>query len=192
MKGCRPLTVAEEKKIWEYLCEKNMYREKLLFKVCRLYGLRIGEALALRVKSVTGKYLFIASEKGSDNQTFEVREDIRALAKDLFVWYKSKGVEVVDDMPLFLSQKGRHTKAPMGRNQVANIIRGICTLLGIEGKIGIHSMRKSFVMEMWEKSGHNARETKEYYRGSLNNMAAYIAATEGTPLIATSKSGFDA
>ena len=191
MKGCRKLTREEEQRIDAYLMSIGNMRERVLFGICRMYGLRVEEATALKVRDIKKKYMFIVSEKDSENQTFEIREDIKQQAEKLFDWYRSKGVVVTNDMPLFLSQMGFHTKTPMSRNQIAHIIRGLCNVLGIGGKVGVHSFRKGFAYDIWEKTGHNILESMKYTRHkSPSGFQCYIDTMDGTPLIAELPSFF--
>ncbi len=96
--------------------------------------------------------------------------------------YTNLGIEVNSNTPLFLSRKGNQKS--ITRQQVSQIIRGICKQHEIEGKVNIHSFRKCFVTKIYELTGYNIAETKKYSRHkNLANLDYYIATTEDTNLV---------
>lgn len=186
MKGCRVLEMEEWKLIKELLHQRGWIREEVLYLTSLNFGLRVEESLALRFRDVSGQFLYVVSEKGSENQTFRIDEarGYRQKVFELSDWYEKRGVVIDGKTPLFMSQKGMHIKQAMSRNQVAVILRGICRQLGIQGKVGIHSFRKMYVTRIYELSGRDTKETQKYSRHkNMASLPSYIATTEGTPLI---------
>ncbi len=178
MKGCRVLTDNEIKLVLNELG----VRDRLLFLTCLTFGTRISEALALTFGDVAGSTLYIRSSKGSETQGFPVPDSYRAAVEELKNWYTEKGIPVTDNLPLFLSQKGRNKS--ITRQLASHVIKKVARKINLDGKINTHSFRKSFVTKIYELTGYNIAETKAYSRHkSLVNLEYYIKTTESVDLV---------
>lgn len=178
MKGCRVLEHNEIKKI---LTGINI-RERALFLTCLTFGTRISEALALKFADVTGIYLHLKSSKGSENQSFSIPESYRAVIEQLRSEYLSKGINVSEQTPLFLSQKGKNR--PITRQLASYTIRRIADTLHLGGKVNTHSLRKTMVTKIYELTQFNIVETLSYSRHkNLSNLQYYIRTTGKTDLV---------
>jgi integrase len=177
MKGCRVLTDSEIKKILKSL---NI-RDKVLFLTSLTFGTRISESLSLNFGDVKGKYLYLNSMKGCENQAFPIPESYRKIIDKLKAYYQSRGIMPDDQTPLFMSQKSK-TQRPMSRQLAHNILKkATCEL---EGKINTHSFRKSFITKIYQMTNFNIAEVRQYSRHkSMNNLMYYIATTEENTLV---------
>lgn len=182
MNGCR---VLDKDEVAAILAELNP-RDRLLVLTGLTFGTRIGETLALTFGDVAGDFLYIRSEKGSRNTTFEIPADYRAAVAALHVWYQERGVEVTDRTVLFRSQKG----GAITRQASSAIIKATCHRLGIGGKVNSHSFRKCFVTAVYELSGRDIAQTKHYSRHkSLASLDHYISTTQTTGLVSALRWG---
>lgn len=178
MKGMRVLTDGEIKLILNELC----VRDRTLFLTCLTFGTRISEALSLTFADVSGATLYIRSSKGSETQGFPVPDAYRRAIDELKGWYCEKGIMVSENLPLFISQKGRNKS--ITRQLASNVIKNIARRLKLDGKVNTHSFRKSFVTKIYELTGYNIAETKAYSRHkSLVNLEYYIRTTEKVDLV---------
>ncbi len=179
MKGCR---VLEQSKVVALLANLSP-RDRLLVLTGLTFGTRISETLSFTFGAVEGRYVHIASAKGSDNVSFEVPARYHADVEALRVLYLDQGREVTASTPLFLSRKGDN-KA-ITRQQASEVITAACARLGIDGKVNSHSARKTFVTRIYAMTGKDIAETKKYSRHkSLANLDYYIGTTDDLSLVA--------
>lgn len=109
-------------------------RNLLLFNLGINSGLRVSDILALDVKDVKEKtFIELREQKTNKYKQFPINEKIQADIKDFI---QNKGIEE----PLFLSQKDNR----LSRVQAYKILRKAAQKVGIEVKIGTHSLRKTF------------------------------------------------
>jgi integrase len=179
MKGCRVLSDEEIKIVLNLL----KIRDKALFLTCLTFGTRISEALALTFGDVSGKYLYLESSKGSENQSFPIPNSYRKVIDELKIYYESKGYIVDNNLPLFISQKGK-TSNPMSRQLAHTLLKKVARSCGLEGKVNTHSFRKSFVTKIYKMTGFDIALVRQYSRHrSLNNLQYYIGTTEEANLV---------
>lgn len=120
-------------KVERYL-EKQSTRDHLLFVFGTNSGLRISDIVALNVGDVRGKnYIQIVEKKTGKYKKFPLNDKL----KNLIAGYV-KGKR--DKEPLFKSLWGRR----YNRITAYYMIRDACKKVGLEEKIGAHSMRKTF------------------------------------------------
>jgi integrase len=178
MKGCRPLSRGEIKKI----IEKLNIRDKLLCLSGLYFGLRISEILQLKFRDISSEYISIKSKKNSENVTFQIPLNYRLAVKALEGSYKRAGVIVTPDTYLILSREGENR--PIHKGHACKLIKKVCKELGIEGKVNTHSFRKSFVTEIYRQTGKDIAETKKYSRHkNLSNLDYYIGTSTNLDLI---------
>lgn len=176
MKGCRSLS---ENEVSGILADMGS-RDRLLMMTGLCFGTRISESLSLTFGDVSGEYLYIKSAKGSDNAAFPIPEEYRRDLATLKAEYLSKGIDVTDATPLFLSKFG----VAMSRQAASQIIKATCERLGIGGKVNTHSLRKTFVTKIYNMTGFDIAQTKVYSRHkNIGNLDYYINTTKETDLV---------
>lgn len=151
MRGCRPLTQREVKKIVKVWNDHNP-RNKALFLLGLYSGLRIKELLSLKVKDIyngneIATYLYIERRnmKGKkEGKQVILNERARQVIADLLKAYDYK-----PDDYLFLSQKG---KGMLTRQQAWNILRSAFKKANVQGKVACHTLRKTFADRIYENS----------------------------------------
>ena len=112
----------------------NNKRNLLLFNLGINSGLRVSDILALDIKDVKDKtFIELREQKTNKYKQFPINEKIQ---KDIRDFIRNKEI----DEPLFLSQKDNR----LSRIQAYKILRKAAQKVGIEVKIGTHSLRKTF------------------------------------------------
>ena len=179
MKGCRFL---DEKEIKKMLRVANQPMK--VFILTGLYfGTRVNEALQFTFKDFEGKTIRINSSKGSENIVFDIPKKLKAEITKLKRYYAAKypSYKLNEVTPVFLS---RQTKKSLTRQQISLNLKEIQAKTGIEGKIGSHSFRKSFVNRIYELTDKDLIQTKVYSRHkNLSNLEYYIKSSNETTLI---------
>ena len=128
------------KKIENVLRKQNM-RDLLLFTVGTNCGLRISDILNLNVGDVRGKnYISIVEKKTGKYKRFPINSKLKPMFEEF-----TKGRD--SDEPLFLSV----FKNRLERTQSYRIIRDACRTVGIDYKIGTHTLRKTFGYHHYKK-----------------------------------------
>jgi site-specific recombinase XerC len=164
MKGCRSLTDGEQAQILQSFVGLYAHRDRALFLLGRYTGGRISQLLYLKVGHVYQHEQLIdvlyfprSSRKGKrEGQAMplhpKAKEGLRLWLDDLGRW------DLLDPrLPLFLSRNrtADGLLKAVSRVHVYRIQQQVYHALGLTGKLGTHSMRKSFARHVYEKSGHN-------------------------------------
>jgi integrase/recombinase XerC len=123
--GTNYLTEAEEKVLFNFMKnrkDKQAERDYVLLKLCRMTGLRRGEALALNICDVMGKGQIEVNEriaeKGAIGEVYlpiEMQDILKRFLKLKREWKES----LEDNAPLFVSKKGGRL-SPRSFNDVMN------------------------------------------------------------------------
>jgi integrase/recombinase XerC len=149
------LTEAEEKKLFSFLrglkaCQAE--RDYVLLKLCRLTGIRRGEALALNVGDVIQKDRLVIderiAEKGATGEVSickELQEAIVRLLKLKRFWVES----LEDDAPLFVSRKGKR----LSIRAFNDLMDKWCRLAGIP-RYTPHALRHTKAQRIMSDSRH--------------------------------------
>lgn len=181
MHGTRLLTQEELSRVLELL----PIRERALVFSSLFFGLRISESLRLTFGDVTNSFLYVRSEKGSNNTNFPIPDEFKRLISKLSDYYQEKGIAVNETTPLFLSRKGQ-AKA-ISRQQACYLLKRTVEALRLGGKIGYHSFRKAFINFIYRETGHDLANTKNYSRHkSLSSLDYYLTASKDTSLVVKS------
>jgi integrase len=120
MKGCR---VLESHEVQALLNDLTL-RDRVLVLTGLTFGTRISETLALTFGAVSGRFLHIASTKGSENISFEIPASYCHEVLSLQAFYQHTGRTVTDTTPLFLSRKGANQA--ITRQQASAVITAAC------------------------------------------------------------------
>ena len=182
MKGTRPLDNAEIRKVSEAFEGTFAVRNRGLFMLGVSVGGRISELIALKVDDVwqNGKpvkdLLFDRSiVKGNEiSRAVPVNIDGRQAIEALIAWHSELYGDVGPTRPLFPSRKGQGSK-PMTRIAAHNALKNAFEVAGLNGKLGTHSLRKSYAQRLYEQTsdiyavqemlGHKSVVTTQRYLG---------------------------
>ena len=182
MKGTRPLDNAEIRKVSEAFEGTFAVRNRGLFMLGVSVGGRISELIALKVDDVwqNGKpvkdLLFdLSIVKGNEvSRAVPVNIDGREAVEALIAWHSELYGDVDPTRPLFASRKGQGSK-PMTRIAAHNALKNAFEAAGLNGKLGTHSLRKSYAQRLYEQTsdiyavqemlGHKSVVTTQRYLG---------------------------
>lgn len=125
----------------EGILRKQGLRDLLMFTVGTNCGLRISDILNLDVSDVKGKnYINIIEKKTSKYKRFPINAKLKPLFEN---FTKNRAL----NEPLFLSMFGNR----MERTQCYRIINAACKKVGIEYRVGTHTLRKTFGYHHYQK-----------------------------------------
>lgn len=199
MKGTRPLDNTEIRKISEVFNGVFAVRNRSLFILGVSVGGRISELIALKVNDVwqNGKpvadLLFDRNivKGGEVSRAVPVNTDGRQAIEDLIAWHLDRYGNVEPVRPLFPSRKGHGTQA-MTRIAAHNALKQAFEMAGLNGKLGTHSLRKSYAQRLYEQTndiyavqemlGHKSVVTTQRYLGV--NYASVRDASEAMSIYA--------
>lgn len=163
MKGCRPLNEQEKKDVLASISGRYALRDRLIFIFGVYAGFRISEILSLKVKDVFQNGV-IPNHVTVQRRNVKGKREGRTVVlhqnvKDAIIEYILSEVHINPEAPLFLSQVGKN-KA-ISRQQAWNILEAAYLACNLTGKLGCHSLRKSFALNAYKKSGHCLIKTKK-------------------------------
>lgn len=179
MKGTRPLTNDEIRKVAD--CFEGLYAERNrgLFVLGVSTGGRISELLSLRIgdvwqnnKPVSDLLFDKAIVKGGEvSRAVPVNFDGREAIKGLIDWHRENHGAIAPTRPLFPSRQG----GAMDRRMAHAVLKTAFEAAGLNGKLATHSMRKSFAQRLYEQTndifavqemlGHKNVATTQRYLG---------------------------
>ena len=182
MKGTRPLDNAEIRKVSEAFDGVFAVRNRSLFILGVSVGGRISELLALKVNDVwqnnkpVKDLLFDRNivKGGEVSRAVPVNVDGREAIEALIAWHIELYGNADPTRPLFPSRKGQGLKT-MTRIAAHNALKGAFEAAGLNGKLGTHSLRKSYAQRLYEQTndiyavqemlGHKSVVTTQRYLG---------------------------
>jgi len=164
----------------------NAYRNSLLVKLMLFGGLRISEALAIRLQDFVeneenGMYLMTIFGKGEKEQTGYIAIDIIKEEMEYF-----KNIAGIADNELIMKTKN---KKPLNRRNALSIVNGIYKRAGVK-KQGLHILRHTLAMRLTEQDTNplvikkmlrhsNLATTTMYAKASNNSVADAIKTLKG-------------
>ena len=180
MKGCRPLTDPEIATV------KNAFvrnRDKALFILGLKTGLRISELLSLRVGDVyqhgrLGDVVYVERKhmkKKVEGRAIPLHQDAKVA---LSVWIEEleKAGKADPGSPLFKSRKGQ---CAITRVQAFRVLTEVYEANGLMGKLGTHSMRKTFADRIYERLGRDLIKVQRALgHKSINSTVSYLSFRE--------------
>lgn len=185
MGGCRPLSDAEVAAVLESLnSRKHSLRDRALFLLGLRSGFRISELLSLTVGDVfphgkVSNYVSVARKNMKKKKTGRTVV-LHAEAKEAIVlWVKELQKGGLNDpkTPLFKSRQG--VNKSISRITAWTILSRTYAACAMDGKLGTHSMRKTFAEHVHEKLGRDIFKTqKALGHASLNSTAAYLSVSQ--------------
>ncbi|WP_053361763.1 tyrosine-type recombinase/integrase [Bacillus sp. FJAT-27251] len=127
---------------------KNSQRDVLLFVFGINTGIRVSDLLSLKVSDVwDGKsvkeFLYIKDGKGKETKAFFLNENIKQELESYLHQH-----DLRDSDYLFKSKKDN---LPISRQQAYRIIHNAARKVGVEGKVGTHTLRKTFGYHAYRK-----------------------------------------
>lgn len=182
MKGTRPLDNAEIRKVSEAFEGTFAVRNRGLFMLGVSVGGRISELIALKMddvwqnsKPVTDLLFDRSIVKGNEvSRAVPVNVDGRQAIEALIAWHSELYGDVDPTRPLFPSRNGQGSK-PMTRIAAHNALKNAFEAAGLNGKLGTHSLRKSYAQRLYEQTsdiyavqemlGHKSVVTTQRYLG---------------------------
>ena len=216
MKGTRPLNNAEIQAVSAVFAGEFAIRNRALFLLGVSIGGRIDELLSLTVgdvwqhdKPVTDVLYDKAIVKGGEtSRAVPLNSDGRQAVKEIIAWHTEKlGMfgELDKDTPLFVSRVKNKDGTPkrMTTQAGSDALMAAFTKAGLNGKLGTHSMRKSFAQRLYSQTndifvvqemlGHKNVSTTQKYIGvnyaevreALELMSVLVAGTaprQATPI----------
>lgn len=162
MKGCRPLNHKEVVMMLASFTGTFAKRDKALFTLGIKSGFRISELLSLQLKDVwTGskvsQYVTVSRnnmKKKTEGRTIPLNRIAQKAIRELIITVDNRD----GDTYLFKSRNG-HNK-PITRQQADRVLNKYFSLLGFTGKLGTHSMRKTFANNIHEALGFDLVKTQ--------------------------------
>ena len=194
MKGVRPLLNEEIKQVSQCFEGKYAVRNRSLFLLGVSVGGRISEMLSLVIgdvwqsdKPVSDLLFRRETVKGKKHaRAVPVNTDGRKAITELVNWYQTK-MTLTPQIPLFLSREGKST--PLTRRSADRILNAAFKKAGINGKLGTHTLRKSYAQRLYEASndvyivkemlGHQSISTTQKYLG-----VNYVSVREASEMMA--------
>ncbi|WP_338470032.1 tyrosine-type recombinase/integrase [Niallia sp. XMNu-256] len=143
-----PIKDVEQIHAIKLILQKQSYRDLLLFSLGINTGISLNQLLFLKVENVwTGEemkeFLVLTKDKNGDNQEFYLNRQVEKVLKSYLAFS-----ELGHSDYLFKSKKNNH---PITRQQAYRIINQAAKLAGITGKIGTHTLRKTFGYHAYRK-----------------------------------------
>jgi len=157
MKGCIPLTDSQISSI----ADKLSIRDRALLFMGVTTGLRISELLSLKVGDVwnNGQLADRVSVSRANTKKKVEGKTKRLIepARRSLIAYLDTRLGLQTSEPLFRSRKGF---GAITRRAALVIVKGAARELGLSGKIGTHSMRKSYAKKVYDETGGDYMKCK--------------------------------
>jgi integrase len=202
MAGRRPLTRIEERRLLGVV-RGLPARDRALVTAQWLTGFRIHEVLSLTVGSafrgeaIVGKIGITPQHlKGGYGRTrwVPVLPELERALRSL-LWFMRLQSELTPATPLFLSRQTAEDgqMRPITRRQALSIIKAAFAKAGIEddGRLGSHSLRKTFARSVYEHSGNNLLILKAALcHADISTTQRYLEVDEGAVEAAIRRTDF--
>lgn len=184
MKGSRPLTDSEIKRVAASFKGAHSARDRALFLLGVRSGFRVSEILSLRFADL------MQGEKISERVTVSRRAmkgktegrsvvlhpEARIALEVLAAERRREGAISPPDF-VFQSRKGANS--PISRVQAWRVLNAAFQGLHLAGKLGTHSMRKSFASRVYERLGFDLIRTQAALgHRSISSTVSYLSFRE--------------
>lgn len=184
MRGCRPLTSEEVALVAKSFTGVYALRDKALFLLGLKTGFRISELLSLQVGDIiqNGRMVerITVRRRNMKGQTASRSVVLHPVARDaLLSWLDECGKDapLAPDLYVFRSRSGNNR--PISRWQAYKIIKTAADANGLNGKIGTHTMRKSFANSLYDLLGRDlVRLQAALGHANITNTAKYVSFRE--------------
>ena len=180
MRGCRPLTDDEVSEVSRSFWGEHARRDKALFLLGIRSGFRISELLSLRVRDVApgGRMVDRVTverrhmKKKVEGRTVLLHPEAKAA---LAAWLEVLGAN--EDAYVFQSRIGENR--PITRVQAYRILHEACDACELTGKLGTHSMRKTFANKIYDRLDNDLVKTQRALgHRNINSTVQYLSFRE--------------
>ena len=184
MKGCRPLSDEEVDVIAKSFGGQFADRDRALFLLGVKSGFRISELLSLRLADVlqAGRIVDRVTvqrrnmKKKTEGRTVLLHPEAKAALAEWVRQLKADGY-MTDDAFVFQSRKGQNR--PINRQQAWSILREAYQTNELGGKLGTHSMRKTFADRIYDRLGRDLVKTaRALGHRNINSTVSYLSFRE--------------
>lgn len=184
MKGCRPFTKEEAETIVASFDGPYAARDRALFVLGIKSGFRISEMLSLKVGDVfqAGQLVDKVAvrrcnmKKKMEGRTVLFHPEAKAALAEWIGQLREEGYMAADDF-VFQSRKGSNKS--IGRVHAWRILHGAALDNDMTGKVGTHSMRKTFANRIYDKLKHDLVKTQRALgHRNINSTVQYLSFRE--------------
>ncbi|MHB9026936.1 MAG: tyrosine-type recombinase/integrase [Armatimonadota bacterium] len=184
MRGCRPMTDDEISEVSRSFWGEHARRDKALFLLGVKSGFRISELLSLRLKDVlqAGRIVDRVSverrnmKKKTEGRTVLLHPEAKSALAEWLQELHDWGY-LAADAYVFQSRKG-HNRS-ISRIQAYRILKETFDACEMTGKLGTHSMRKSFANKIYDKLGGDLIKTQRALgHRNINSTVQYLSFRE--------------
>ena len=184
MKGCRPLTAAEAAALAGSFTGAYADRDRALFLLGVKSGFRVSELLSLRigdfiqagrlVDKVTVRRAHM--KKKTEGRTVFLHTEAKAALEKWLVQLRAAGYMTDRDF-VFQSRKGPNR--PISRIQAWRIIHAAAVAHQLTGKVGTHSLRKTFADRVYDALDRDLVKTQRALgHRNINSTVQYLSFRE--------------
>lgn len=181
MKGTRPLSETEIRKVSEAFAGRYAVRNRSLFWLGITSGGRITELLSLQIKDVyqngspVSDLLFDKNivKGGEVSRAVPLNLDGQTAISALICWHQERYNSIDVARPLFPSRQGNEVS--MTRQLAHGVLKSAFEKAGLNGKLATHSLRKTYAQRLYgetgdvfcvkEMLGHQKVDTTQAYLG---------------------------
>ena len=184
MRGCRPLNDEEVREVAMSFWGEHARRDKALFLLGVKSGFRISELLSLRLRDVqqAGRLVDRVTvarrnmKKKLEGRTVLLHPDAKAA---LAGWLAELGNWCPLDSDTFIFQSRKGDNRPISRIQAYRILHEACDACELTGKLGTHSMRKTFANKVYDALEHDlVRTQRALGHRNINSTVQYLSFRE--------------
>lgn len=184
MKGCRPLTDSEIKDVLASFGGDSAQRDRALFLLGIRSGFRISELLSLTLGDLLQNGCLV-ERVAVRRQNMKKRIEGRSVllhpeAKEaLRVWVSQLMAAGHIGSATFVFRSRRGENSPISRIQAWRVLNAHFSMAGLMGKLGTHSMRKTFANKVYERLGRDlVRTQKALGHLNINSTVQYLSFRE--------------
>lgn len=169
MSAVEPIREDEEVAEFANFLKEKCERDYVLFMTGVYTGLRVSDLLPLRAVDVQGAHLVVFEKKTNKIKRIVLHPQLKKILHDYTLDMKRTQL-------LFPSRKkGRNGKPrPLTRQRAYEILREAAVALSYEGKVGTHTMRKTFGFRYYKKYKDVAELQEIFGHESQNETLRYI------------------
>lgn len=178
-----------ERRLCENKGTEKGWREYMLFEIGIYSGLRISDMARLRVGDLRGREAISMREKKTGKQTDIpiskklqriARQELKGLPPDRYIFVSPHRTKPTPKHP---ERPAGHPK-PIDRKTAYNYVHAISGDVGLDFRVGCHTLRKTFGYHFYKQTGkiglltiwfnHSTEEvTKRYIGINYDEMARY-------------------
>ncbi len=184
MKGSRPLTDSEIAAVSASFSGRHAVRDRAMFILGIRTGFRISELLSIRLKDVAPAGI-VAEQVLVRRQFMKTKAagrqvPLHAGARRALEPLVQQLLGAGADGSAFIFQSRPGSDKPISRIRAYMILMAAYRKVGMTGKLGTHSMRKSYAKRVYDKLGHDLFRMKTAMgHSNINSTIAYLSFDEG-------------